>query len=143
MKMADKIELLNNIGTDTLIKNLEEQDEALLKLLTEESEFRASNYSYVASHNDDSPEVKNIISELMLNPPLNTDGKKLTVAQLEAWVSTQRFQYPQLREAIQKQDEIKFQLENYRISIETTKKKTETLKAIIGLRTAQINFLAS
>ena len=28
--MADKIELLNNI--DTLIKNLEEQDEALLKL---------------------------------------------------------------------------------------------------------------
>ena len=81
------------------------------------------------------------MADLALEPPVTTDGKKLTAAQLEAWLRQQRAGNPALAKAIKTQNEVTFKVENARIYIDVAKKRLESLKGLLALRTAQIEFL--
>jgi len=53
----------------------------------------------------------------------------------------QRVDNKELNNAILKQREVAFLIEDYRIKVEIAKKKLENSKTVIALRTAQISFL--
>ena len=148
MELDEKIEYLNSIGTGTLITKIHEAENILEERMLADAQYRSNNVGYLAGYGDDSAIVKGILANLTLDAPVGADGKKLTVAQLDAWLRQQRT-HPQppvnteLYEAIRLQNQITFQCENNRIEIEMAKKRLESLKAILGLRTAQISFLGS
>ena len=136
-----KVAVLNALGTGKLLKDLEAEERKLNELLTEDAVYRNENRTYLASGDSDCREVKSILAELAMDPPVSQDGKKLTVAEKEAWLQQQRTAHPPLIEAIQHQNRVAFQIETDRIAIESSKRRYDSLKAVLALRTAQIEFL--
>jgi len=141
MELEEKIEYLNSIGTGALITKIHEWENILEERMLADTQYRSNNVGYLAGYGDDCAIVKRWLADLTLEAPVGTDGKKLTVAQLDAWLRQQRTEGPQLSAEINQQNQITFQCENNRIEIEMAKKRLESLKAILGLRTAQIEFL--
>jgi hypothetical protein len=141
MKIDQKIELLNKLDTKKLFSEIQAQEDLLENLLTKDAMQKKLNAGYLGSLNDDCAEVKNILADLTLEVPFTPEGKKPTVAALEAWLRQQRTGNPKLANAIKQQAEVYFSLENNRIQIEMVKKRLESLKGLLGLRTAQIEFL--
>jgi len=140
METEQKIELLNNLGTAKLISDIHEQENKLEQLLLADSIYRSQNVGYLSGYGEDCREVKALLADLALEPPVTTDGKKLTAAQLEAWLRQQRAGNA-LAKAIKTQNEVTFKVENARIYIDVAKKRLESLKGLLALRTAQIEFL--
>ena len=91
----------------------------------------------------DCQEVKRILAELATQGPPIESGKKLTAAEREVWLQKQRTENDELAAAINKQKSIAFLLENNEISIEMARRRLEGARALLALRTGQINFLAS
>ena len=141
MELDEKIEYLNSIGTGTLITKIHEAENILEERMLADAQYRSNNVGYLAGYGEDCVAVKATLADLTLDAPVGTDGKKLTVAQLVSWLRQQREHNAQLAENIRLQNQITFQCENNRIEIEMAKKRLESLKAILGLRTAQIEFL--
>jgi len=141
MEIEEKVQLLNNLNTKKLIQDIQEQENKLETLLLAEAKFRSENVGYLASYGDDCTQVKAILADLALEPPVEADGKKATVAKVESWLRQQRSTKPTLVEAIWYQNQVTFQCENNRVAIEMAKKRMESLKGLLGLRTAQIEFL--
>jgi 3-dehydroquinate dehydratase len=137
MEIEQKIQFLNSLGTKDLITKIHEAEEVLRLAMENEAAYRHENASYIASYNEDCATVKNILAEL--EPPV-TDVKT-TVAQRETWLRKQRSTNANLVAASNLQNEVTFQIESKRIAIEIAKKKLESLKAVLGLRAAQIEFL--
>ena len=143
MELDEKIEYLNSIGTGSLITKIHEWENILEERMLADAQYRSNNVGYLAGYGEDCAAVKATLADLTLDAPVGTDGKKLTVAQLDSWLRQQREHNAQLAENIRLQNQITFQCENNRIEIEMVKKRLESLKAILGLRTAQISFLGS
>lgn len=141
MEFQEKVEFLNQMGTKTLIEKLDSWQDMLFIALGEDAKYRAENVVYLAGYTDDCRAVKEVLAKLSMDPPLGQDGKKATVAQVEAWLIFQRTHNEELMTAIAKQNEVAFKVENNRISIEDYKRRIDALKAVIALRTAQIEFL--
>lgn len=141
MEIENKIELLNKLDTKKLIADLKDQENRLESLMLEASGYKLNNIQYLASFGDDCSEVENILADLTIEQPLGADGKKMSVSMLEAWLRQQRSKNTLLKVAIQRQTEVAFAVENDRTHIEMAKKRIESLKAILALRTAQIEFL--
>ena len=137
MEIEEKIQFLNSLGTKELIAKINEAEEHLQTALEWDASYRREHVGYLASYNEDCSTVKNIMAEL--DPPATET--KLTVAQRESWLRQQRSIHPHLVAAIDLQNQVTFQVETDRIEIEMAKKKLESLKAVLGLRTAQIEFL--
>ena len=129
------------MGTKNLIENLNNWEDKLFLALTEDAKYRAENVAYLAGYTDDCKAVKEVLAKLSMDPPLGPEGKKATVAQVEAWLTFQRTHNEELMAAIAKQNAVAFQVENNRISIEDYKRRIEAVRAILALRTAQIEFL--
>jgi len=142
MEIEQKKQLLNDLGTGQLIKDIKAQEDILESQLKQDALYRSQNVPYLASYGDDCTEVKGILADLALEPPLSTDSKKLTAAQLEAWLRKQRSENVQLKNAIVQQNFVTFQVETNRIQTDMAKKRLESLKGLLGLRTAQVEFLA-
>lgn len=145
MQIEQKIELLNRLGTAKLIHDIQDQENKLEKLLSEDAAYRSQNVKFLASYGEDCAEVKALLADLSLDPPLMPTGdghvKKMTVAQVESWLRQQRSANPNLVNAIKTQNQVVFAVETNRIQIDMTKKRLESLKGLLGLRTAQIEFL--
>jgi hypothetical protein len=141
MELEEKIEYLNSIGTGALITKIHEAENILEERMLADAQYRSNNVGYLAGYGDDCGIVKTLLADLTFDAPVGTDGKKLTVAQLDSWLRQQRTGHALLAEEIKHQNQVTFQCENNRIEIEMAKKRLESLKAILGLRTAQIEFL--
>ena len=136
MEFEEKIEYLNSIGTGSLIKRIGEAEDHLQVAMEADRDYRAQWVPYLASYNEDCTAVKNFMAEL--EPP-TTD--KMTVAAKENWLRTQRTANQNLVSMILCQNQVTFKCESNRIEIEMAKKRLESLKAILNLRTTQIAFL--
>lgn len=144
MEIAEKVKILKRLNTKGLIEKLHEYEDGLQGTMNEQMGFTATNHNLLASRGSDCQEVKRILAELKIQiPETNKAGKKLTVADKENWLSLQRKENKELLEAITKQKEATFVLDDYQVRIEMAKKRLEGIRAVLALRTAQINFLAS
>ena len=134
-----KIEALKSLDTRKLIEMLPDLEEKLEAALRAESSFRDLNQGYLSSGLSDCAEVRRILAVLTVQGP-GTD-QKVTAAERDAWLILQRTENSQLAGAIVRQKEVAFNLEGYRIDIEMAKKRLENIHKVLGLRTAQIQFL--
>lgn len=137
MKTETKVSLLQKqLRTKELVANLPKLTDDLEKMLIAEADFRSVQHSYLASRESDCGEVKRLLAELSAaNPGKNTIER-------DAWITRQRVDNKELNQAILKQREVAFLIEDHRIAVEIAKKKLENTKTVIALRTAQINFLS-
>jgi hypothetical protein len=141
VEIQEKVALLNKLDTAQLFRSIQEAENRLEQALKADALYRNDNVRYLGGYSEDCDAVKAIIAELTIEPPLNTEGKKATVSMMGAWLTKQRDTNPTLLKAIDYQNQVSFQLETNRITIDMAKKRLESLKGLMGLRTAQIEFL--
>jgi hypothetical protein len=138
-----KLKILRNLDTKGLIEKMQQYQDELEQALREHASFKDLNREYLTSGaSSDCQEVKRILAELTAKGP-DTEGKKLTVVEKETWLQRQRTENEELSAAISKQKSIAFLVENNEIKIEMAKRRLEGARAVLALRTAQLNFLSS
>ena len=138
-----KLKILRNLDTKGLIEKMQQYQDELEQALREHASFKDLNREYLTSGaSSDCQEVKRILAELTAKGP-DSEGKKLTVVEKETWLQRQRTENEELSAAIGKQKSIAFLVENNEIKIEMAKRRLEGARAVLALRTAQLNFLAS
>lgn len=137
-----KVRILKGLETKPLVEKITQYENELEKVMRDEADFRNSNHQYIGS--GDCQEVKRILAELSVQAPeTNELGKKMTISDREIWLTKQRTENKELNEAMVKQRQVTFLLDDCHIKVEMVKKRLEGVKVIIALKTAQINFLAS
>ena len=135
-KLQQKIHVLEAFDTKLLMLRLEEYETELEKALTEYSVFENTNHEYIASGQDCGAVKKNLAELYVIAPGKNQ-------AEREAWLVKQRQENKALSDAIARQREVSFLLDDYKIKLDMAKRRFERTKAVLALRTAQIKFLAS
>ena len=144
MELNDKLKILKRLDTKELITKIQHYEDELEHALREQASFKDINREYLTSGmSTDCQEVKRILAELATQGPPTEAGKKLTAADREVWLQKQRTENDELAAAINKQKSISFLLENNEINIEMARRRLEGVRALLALRTGQINFLAS
>jgi len=145
-RLNQKTRALRDLDTKQLIARITELEDKLETSLREESSFKNLNSGFLASSGSDCAEARRIIAELSARVPEYDErggtSFKLTAPQKEAWLIRQRTENQDLNGALGRQKDVAFELENQRIAVEMAKKRLESAKAVLGLRTAQINFLS-
>ena len=142
MKDNEKIILLKQRNTASLEKRLTELENALEEAMRQEAQLRNENIGFIASVGSDCAEVKRLEAELLVV----AEGKNDT--ERKAWLTRQRTgnqgltTQRELADAIRKQRTTAFLIDSCRIDVEMAKKRLESAKVILALKTAQINFLA-
>ena len=144
MELNDKLKILKRLDTKELIARIQHYEDDLEHAMREQASFKDINREYLTSGmSTDCQEVKRILAELATQGPPTESGKKLTAADREVWLQKQRTENDELAAAINKQKSISFLLENNEISIEMARRRLDGARALLALRTGQINFLAS
>lgn len=144
MEINDKVKILKSLDTKALIARIQHYEDELEHALREQASFKDINREYLTSGmSTDCQEVKRILAELATQGPPTESGKKLTATTREVWLQKQRSENDELAAAINKQKSISFLLENNEISIEIARRRLDGARALLALRTGQINFLAS
>ncbi len=142
MEITEKVKVLQRLDTKDLITKIQQYEDGLEKAMVDQADFKSQNHSYLGS--GDCQEVKGILAELAVQiPEANDTGKKMTIADKEIWLTKQRIENKELSEAIAKQRQVAFLLDDHQIKVEIAKKRLEGIKVVLALKTAQINFLAS
>ena len=103
--------------------------------------FKAQNHQYLGS--GDCQEVKRILAELAAQAPeANEAGKKMTVADKEIWLAKQRTENKELNEAITKQRQVSFLVDDHQLKVDMARRRLAGAIAVLALRTQQLAFLA-
>lgn len=141
MEIEQKIEILKSRDTKALVEKLHQYEDDLEKAMTAEADFKAQNHTYLGS--GDCQEVKRILGELAAQAPeTNGAGKKTTIADREAWLQRQRTENKELSDAIAKQRQVSFLIDDHQIKVEMARRRLAGTTAILALKTQQIAFLA-
>ena len=142
MEIEEKLRILRSLDTKALVEKLHQYEDELQKAMTAEADFKAQNHSYLGS--GDCQEVKRIMAELVAQvPETNGAGKKMTIADKEAWLQKQRTENKELSEAITKQREVAFLIDDHQIKVEMARRRLAGTTAVLALKTQQIAFLGS
>jgi len=143
MDFQTKQKILEAFKIPDLLQYLKETEAELQSLETEALEFADQNRSFIGARGGHCEEARFKEAELLLNAPeYNPNGKKATVEEKRAWVELQKRDDPAFRAILQKQAEVDFRLEDFRIRLEALKRRSDRLKAVLRIREAQIRFLA-
>ncbi len=134
MNLKTKTDILRYLDTQSLLRSLLEIETTLEIALKQEAEFKQKNYGFLGN---ECAEVKRIEAELaVVAEGTNQEQRK-------AWLQRQRTENKELLAALSRHQNVIFELDNIHIKVEITKKRLEGLKAVLALKTAQLNFLAS
>ena len=142
MEIDEKLKILKSLDTKDLIAKIHQYEDEFAKALAEQADFKSQNHQFLGS--GDCQEIKRILAELAAHAPeTNEAGKKMTLADKEVWLQKQRTENKELSEAIQKQRMVAFLIGDHEIKVEMARRRLVGATALLTLRTAQINFLAS
>ncbi len=143
MEIETKLEILKSMDTKALIAKLHQYEDELQKAMMAEADFKTQNHGYLGS--GDCQEVKRILAELAAAPPETNgaEGKKMTIADKDVWLQRQRTENKELADAIAKQRQVAFLIDDHSIKVDMAKRRLAGVIAVLGLKTAQVNFLAS
>lgn len=141
--MQAKSEALKALGTKEITEKISGAENELERQLKNEVKLKSENAGYLASVGSDCQVVKQKLAELSVQAPtLAADGvKKATVADKDAWLVRQRVENQELVQAISRQADVAFGLESLRVDIEMAKRRLDSLKQVLSLKIAQIEFL--
>ncbi len=140
MEMEEKVRILKYLDTKDLIAKIRQYEDALEKELRDEMSFKAQNHQYLGS--GDCQEIKRILGELSAQAPENEAGKKMTIADKDAWLIRQRTENKELSDAIIKQREVSFLVDDHQLKVDMSRRRLAGAIAVLALRTQQLAFLA-
>lgn len=129
----EKAKYLKYLDTKNLINKQTQLEDELEQLLIEEAKLKNDQYGYLGSEN---VELKTLEAELYFQ----AEGTNET--QRKAWVSKQLKDHPDAIRIRLRQKVAAFDLDNLHIKIEMTKRRLDSIKGVIALKTAQLNFLS-
>ncbi len=140
-----KANSLRQLGTKEIVDKIAAREHELETLLKAEAKLKADNPGYLSSSGSDCAAVKQLLAELAAQAPakLPDSEKKLTVADRDAWLTRQRIENIELAAAIARQGDVAWQLETMRVDIDMAKKRYESLRQVLSLKIAQIEFLTT
>ncbi|GAI59492.1 unnamed protein product [marine sediment metagenome] len=142
MEPEEKVRILKHLDTRDLITKIRQYESELEKALKDEMSFKAQNHQYLGS--GDCSKIKQILGELNAQAPeTNGAGKKMTIADKDAWLVRQRTENKELSEAIQKQRQVAFLIDDHTIKCDMAKRRLAGTIAVLALKTQQLAFLAS
>jgi len=142
MELDEKLKILKSLDTRDLIEKIRQYEDEFEKALAGQADFKSQNHQFLGS--GDCQEIKRILAELAAHAPeTNEAGRKMTLADKEAWLQKQRTENKELSEAIQKQRQVSFLIDDHEIKVEMARRRLASMMAIMALRTQQIAFLAS
>lgn len=142
MEIEEKLKILKSLDTKSLLEKTYQYENELHKALIAEADFKNSNHNFLGS--GDCQEVKRILAELTMQAPeTNEAGKRMTAADKDNWLAKQRTENKELSEAIVKQRQVAFLVDDHQIKVEMARRRLTSAIAILTLRTQQIAFLAS
>lgn len=141
MEIEKKVQILKSRETKELIKKLHDYEDALESAMRESASFKNLNHGFLGS--GDCQEIKRILAELAVQAPETDAGKKMTLADREAWLLRQRTENEELAGAINKQKNVVFTIENNEIAVEMSHRRLDGVRAILAITTQQLAFLAS
>ena len=130
---ANRIKILKSLDTKAILEQIPQLEDNLERALREDSSFRNLNAGYLASQGSDCSEVKKLMAAL--SPQGKNAGER------EAWLTQQRTLDIDIIGAIQHQLTVAYELENHRIAIEMARRRLESMRTVLALKTAQIEFL--
>ena len=141
METSEKIELLGKqLRTKETLEEIPRLEQELEKALRAQALLRSIRGQYLPTPYGDSEAVKDYIASL--RPPEEKDGKKLTVQEKEAWLRLQRKNDKELYDMLNIQRATDFEMENLQIAVELAREKLSNARVILGIRKAQMEFLA-
>jgi len=132
-----KIQLLKQLDTKRLVDLIPTLEQNLEAALRELASLKNLNSGYLSSAGSDCAEAKRILAELTVR----AEGKNKE--ERDAWLTKQRSENSELVAALNRQESVSFQIENLHIDVEMAKRKLENVKAVLALKTAQLQFLSS
>ena len=141
--LAEKKALLKQLETKELIIRIETAEQEYEQCLRTEAMYKEQQYGFLCSGINDCQEVKSRLAVLAAQAPADDKGKAMSAAKVDAWLTQQRKDDPELAKLIYGQRDTAFNMENNRIRIEIAKRKLERLRAVLELKIAQIRFLTS
>lgn len=142
MEIDEKVKILKGLDTKSLIEKVHQYENELEQAMTVEADFKSQAHGFLGS--GDCQEVKRILAELAAQAPeTNEAGKKMTIADKETWLQKQRTENKELADAITKQRQVAFLIDDHQIKVEMARRRLASVTTILALRTQQIAFLAS
>lgn len=142
MEIEGKVKILKHLDTKDLITKIHQYENELEKALKDEMSFKTQNHQYLGS--GDCQEVKRILGEINAQAPeANGAGKKMTIADKDTWLVRQRTENKELSDAIVKQREVSFLVDDHQIKVDMARRRLTGATAVLALRTQQLAFLAS
>jgi len=144
MTVIEKTQLMQGLGTSQLVKDIHTAEAELTDLQNQELQFRSSNGDYLPGKaSSDCDAVKRMEAQLTIQAPVDPESKKaMTVDAKKAWIERQHTENKELAALIQKQKMAEFTAGDFAIKIDSARTRLNDLRAVLGLRTAQITFLA-
>lgn len=142
MEIDKKLEILKSMDTKNLMAKMRQYEDELEQALTEMASFKSQNHQFLGS--GDCQKVKEMLAILAVQiPETNEAGKRMTVAEKDAWLQRQRAENAELAAAIQQQQQVGFLLDDFEIKCEMARRRLAGATVVVALRTQQIAFLAS
>ena len=143
MNIKKGLTMLQKLGTKKLAERLEYLQDSLFTSLLNHANLFMEERQNIGRAGGDSPRVKELLAMATFVCPAEIDGQKVTNDKMrEAWLTKQRKESTELNEAIQAQAQAQFQLDSSQATIDATKEELRNIRAVLALKTAQINFLS-
>ena len=142
MDIKKKLEILLKLDTKKLAERLDHLQDSLFTNLLTHANLYLEESQNIGRAGGDSPRVKEMLAMATFICPVEIEGKKVTADMREAWLTRQRKESKELNEAIQAQAQAQFQIDSSQATIDATKEELRNIRAVIALKTAQINFLS-
>ena len=143
MDTKQKLEILQKLDTKKLVERMNILQEGLFTSMLNHANLTLEETQNIGRAGGDSPRVKELLAMATFICPAEIEGTKLTNDKMrDAWLTKQRNESKELNEAIQAQAQAQFQLDSSQATIEVTKEELRNIRAVLALKTAQINFLS-
>ena len=141
--LTEKKALLKNLETKELVIRIEVAEREYEQTLRTEATYKEQQYGFLCSGINDCQKVKSRLAELAALAPADDKGKPMSAAKLDAWLTQQRKDEPELTTLISGQRDTAYTMENNRILVDVAKRRLEGMNRVLELKIAQIRFLTS
>ena len=142
MDIKQKLEILQKLDTKKLVEQLKALEEGFFSNMLNHSNLYLEESQNIGRAGGDSLRVKELLAMATFICPAEIEGKKTTADMREAWLTKQRKESKELNEAIHAQAQAQFQLDTSQATIDTIKEELRNIRAVLALKTAQVNFLS-
>jgi len=142
MNIDEKKEILAKLNTKKLVERMKELEEGLFTTMLHHANLILEETQNIGRAGGDSPKVKELLSMATFICPAEIEGKKVTADMRDAWLTKQRKESKELNESIQAQAQAQFQLDASQATMDAMKEELRGTRAVLALKTAQINFLS-